>query len=155
MATLLLLRARHPRLPMQSKRCLQSVTFHTEVLRAEWQSDKGKWKVFLRQTVPGPLEPAREFQDECDVLFYATGILNHFKWPKLPGISKFKGRIMHTALWPAAYQKKQWKGERVAVIGSGSSSIQTVPTMQPHVGHMDLLIRRGRGFSGCEQLWAI
>jgi len=122
------------------------MTFHTEVVRAEWNDEKGKWKITLKQSIPGSSEPPREFEDECDVMFYATGILNNFKWPNLPGLDKFKGKIMHTARWPEDYQKEQWNGERVAVIGSGSSSIQTVPTMQPHVGHMDLFIRTGTWF---------
>ena len=48
---------------------------------------------------------------------------------------------MHTAVWPKDYQKEQWKNDRVAVIGSGASSIQTVPTMQPHAKHIDVFVR--------------
>lgn len=43
--------------------------------------------------------------------------------------------------WPEDYQKEQWKGEHVAVIGSGASSIQTVPGMQPYVSKMDVFVR--------------
>ena len=48
---------------------------------------------------------------------------------------------MHTAIWPKDYQKEEWKNDRVAVIGSGASSIQTVPTMQPHAKHIDVFVR--------------
>jgi hydroxyversicolorone monooxygenase len=50
---------------------------------------------------------------------------------------------MHTARWPKDYQAEQWKNDRVAVIGSGASSIQTVPNMQPHVKHLDVFVRTG------------
>ncbi|KAF2641018.1 FAD/NAD(P)-binding domain-containing protein [Massarina eburnea CBS 473.64] len=120
------------------------MTFNTEAVRAEWQDGCGKWKVTLRQTSPGG--QTREFEEECDLLLYATGILNNYKWPKIPGIDKFKGKIVHTALWPEDYQKEQWKGDRVAVIGSGASSIQTVPNMQPHVKHLDVFVRTGVWF---------
>ena len=54
---------------------------------------------------------------------------------------KFKGKVVHTARWDKDYQAEQWKNDRVAVIGSGASSIQTVPTMQPHVKHLDIFVR--------------
>lgn len=120
------------------------MTFNTEVVRAEWHDESGKWKVKLRQC--GPSGEDKEFEDECDLLLYATGILNNYKWPNIKGINSFKGRIVHTATWPGDYQKEQWANDRVAVIGSGASSIQTVPTMQPHVKHMDIFIRTGVWF---------
>lgn len=120
------------------------MTFKTEVLRAEWQDDKGKWKLNLRQTSSSG--EATDFEDECDLFLYATGILNNFQWPSIPGLNKFKGRVVHTARWPEDYQKEQWQKDRVAVIGSGASSIQTVPTMQPHVKHMDIFVRTGVWF---------
>jgi cation diffusion facilitator CzcD-associated flavoprotein CzcO len=46
-----------------------------------------------------------------------------------------------TARWPKDYQEEQWKSESVAIIGSGASSIQTLPTMQPHVKHIDVYVR--------------
>ncbi|RAQ99484.1 FAD/NAD(P)-binding domain-containing protein [Stemphylium lycopersici] len=48
--------------------------------------------------------------------------------------------------WPQDYQSEQWKNDRVAIIGSGASSIQTVPTMQPHAKHMDVFVRTGVWF---------
>lgn len=49
--------------------------------------------------------------------------------------------MIHTANWPKDYKEEQWKNDRVAVIGSGASSIQTVPTMQPHTKHIDVFVR--------------
>ena len=50
---------------------------------------------------------------------------------------------MHTAYWPKDYQKEQWENDRVSVIGSGASSIQTMPNMQPYVKHMDVFVLTG------------
>jgi cation diffusion facilitator CzcD-associated flavoprotein CzcO len=120
------------------------MTFNTEAVRSEWQEETGKWKVTLRRkTATGEDE---DFEEECDLLFYATGILNNFKWPKIKGINSFKGKIVHTAKWPSDYQKEQWANDRVAIIGSGASSIQTVPTMQPHAKHLDIFVRTGVWF---------
>ncbi|KAK5129827.1 hypothetical protein BJ546DRAFT_1060466 [Cryomyces antarcticus] len=121
------------------------MTFNTEVIGCYWQEEKGQWRVKLRQSKPG--EEPREFEEHCDLLLHATGILNNFKWPGIPGLKdKFKGRVCHTARWPKEYQKEQWKNDRVAVIGSGASSIQTVPTMQPFAKHLDVFVRTGVWF---------
>lgn len=60
-------------------------------------------------------------------MLQASGLLNNPVLPNIDGIEKFKGRKVHTAKWPDDYQQEQWKGETVAVIGAGSSSVQTTP----------------------------
>jgi cation diffusion facilitator CzcD-associated flavoprotein CzcO len=120
------------------------MTFNTEAVRSEWQEETGKWKVTLRRKSAAGEE--QDFEEECDLLFYATGFLNNFKWPKIKGINSFKGKIVHTAIWPSDYQKEQWANDRVAIIGSGASSIQTVPSMQPHAKHLDIFVRTGVWF---------
>lgn len=54
--------------------------------------------------------------------------------------------MIHTARWGKDYQKEQWANDRVAVIGSGASSVQTVPGMQPHTKHIDVFVRTGIWF---------
>jgi hydroxyversicolorone monooxygenase len=54
--------------------------------------------------------------------------------------------IVDTAKWPEEYGKDQWGDESVAIIGSGASSIQTLPSMQPFVKHIDVYIRTGIWF---------
>jgi len=117
------------------------MTFNTEITSCTWQDETGEWLVKLRQTSPGSSEP-REFEERCHLLLHATGILNNYKWPTIPGLHDvFKGRVCHTARWPKDYQKEQWRNDRVAIIGSGASSIQTVPHMQPHTKHLDIFVR--------------
>ncbi|KXT08570.1 hypothetical protein AC579_8310 [Pseudocercospora musae] len=121
------------------------MTFNTEVTGAYWNEEKGEWTVKLRQTGPG--QQPREFEETCHLLLHGTGILNNFKWPDIPGLKdRFRGKVMHTARWPHDYQAEQWKNDSVAVIGSGASSIQTVPTMQPHAKHIDVFVRTGVWF---------
>jgi hypothetical protein len=106
------------------------MNFNTQVVESRWNEEKGKWIVKIQRSKPGS-DKVEEFEDDCDLLLYATGILNDFKMPNIEGIEKFKGRVCHTARWPKDYQEEQWKNDSVAVIGSGASSIQTVPKMQP------------------------
>jgi cation diffusion facilitator CzcD-associated flavoprotein CzcO len=119
--------------------------FNHKVIEARWNEDKGRWVVKMEKTKPdGSVE---SFEDEGDLLLYGTGILNDFKWPDIKGIEKFKGKLVHTARWPENYQAEQWKDDKVAVIGSGASSIQTVPNMiNRGVKHMDVFVRTGVWF---------
>jgi cation diffusion facilitator CzcD-associated flavoprotein CzcO len=66
------------------------------------------------------------------------GFVNKWKFPDIPGIEDFQGRMMHTANWQ---HDVEYKGKRVAVIGNGSSGIQIVPNLQPHVEVLDHYVR--------------
>ncbi|KAK9898968.1 FAD/NAD-P-binding domain-containing protein [Cystobasidium minutum MCA 4210] len=108
------------------------INLEHEVIKAEWQDDRSKWVV----TVRGP--DGREFTDEGDIFINASGILNSYKWPKIPTLKKFKGALVHTARWP---QDLEWKGKKIAVLGSGSSGIQILASMQPEADHIFHWIR--------------
>jgi hypothetical protein len=43
------------------------------------------------------------FSDSCDVLISATGALNEWKWPDIPGLHDFKGKLLHSANWDEEY----------------------------------------------------
>lgn len=43
------------------------------------------------------------FEDTCDVLVSATGALNDWKWPSIPGLMNFKGKLLHSASWDESY----------------------------------------------------
>lgn len=61
---------------------------------------------------------------KCKYLIKATGAFNSPLIPSIDGINDFKGEIFHTSSWPESYNPA---GKRVAVLGTGSSSIQLVP----------------------------
>ncbi len=56
-----------------------------------------------------------------------TSKQSNWKWPDIQGLHEFTGNLIHSASWPVDYD---WKGQRVAVIGNGSSGVQIVPAMQ-------------------------
>lgn len=65
-----------------------------------WDDERGKWKVKVQTVEPKmdwsstePLKVLSEFEDECDVLLHATGLLNRWKYPEIPGLGDFKGRV--------------------------------------------------------------
>lgn len=103
-----------------------------EVVKAVWHADRSKWVV----TIKGP--DGKEFDDEGDIFINASGILNSYKWPNIPTLKKFKGDLVHTARWP---QDLEWKNKKIAVLGSGSSGIQILSSMQPEAAKIHHWIR--------------
>lgn len=113
------------------------MTFNSVVQACEWKEEEGKWHVQISDANTGETK-----EETCDILIGANGLLNSWKFPEeVEGLHFFKGKLLHTARWPDNYGPEQWKNDRVAVIGSGATSIQTVPTMQPHVKSMDVFVR--------------
>jgi cation diffusion facilitator CzcD-associated flavoprotein CzcO len=93
--------------------------FNTKVLEAAWNELEGKWEVTLEKD-------GKTFTDKCDVLINGSGVLTKWKWPDIEGMKDYKGEIAHSAAWDPEID---WAGKRVAVIGTGSSSIQMVPKL--------------------------
>ena len=58
------------------------------------------------------------------------GPLTEPKFPDVPGLDDFAGKVMHSARWDHDYDLT---GKRVASIGTGASAIQYVPEIQPDV----------------------
>jgi hypothetical protein len=99
----------------------------TEVERATWDEARAKW---VLQTSAG--------EHEADVLVTACGQLSVPSVPPLPGLESFEGPAFHTAEWR---HDVSVEGKRVAVIGTGCSAIQTVPSIQPLVEQVDVYQR--------------
>ena len=55
----------------------------------------------------------------------ATGPLSAALTPDFPGLATFAGEVYHTAHWPQ--DAVDFRGKRVAVIGTGSSGVQSIP----------------------------
>jgi cyclohexanone monooxygenase len=58
-------------------------------------------------------------------LVMAVGCLSTSKLPEIPGIEGFRGNWYHTGHWP--HEGVDFSGQRVGVIGTGSSAIQSIP----------------------------
>jgi cation diffusion facilitator CzcD-associated flavoprotein CzcO len=55
----------------------------------------------------------------------ATGCLSSTNMPRFEGLDSFKGARYHTGEWP--HEPVDFTGQRVGVIGTGSSAIQAIP----------------------------
>jgi cyclohexanone monooxygenase len=69
----------------------------------------------------------------------ATGCLSNARMPDLKGLSDFKGKVYHTGHWP--HEPVDFTGRRVAVIGTGSSGIQSVPVIAEQASHLTVFQR--------------
>jgi cation diffusion facilitator CzcD-associated flavoprotein CzcO len=72
------------------------------------------------------------------VLVAGTGGLSRPSFPDIPGRERFAGKTFHTARWDHDYSLA---GKRVAVIGTGASAIQVVPSIVSQVGELTLFQR--------------
>lgn len=59
--------------------------------------------------------------------------------PAIPGLETFDGNVYHTALWP--HEKVDFTGQRVALIGTGSSGIQSTPVIAGDATHLTVFQR--------------
>ncbi|KAL1970195.1 hypothetical protein VTN77DRAFT_5355 [Rasamsonia byssochlamydoides] len=109
--------------------CMKYIKLNQRVVEARWDEDKAKWLLQIKNVEDGSV-----YADSCDVFISSQGALNNWKWPNIPGLHDFKGKLLHSANWDETYD---YKGKKVAVIGNGSSGIQIVPAMLPDVAHID------------------
>ncbi len=91
------------------------IDFETKVEKAEWNDSTKKWTV---RTSAGESITCRHY-------VMATGCLSVPKEPDIPGTERFKGDVYVTGRWP--HEGVDFTGKRVAVIGTGSSAIQSMP----------------------------
>lgn len=125
---------------------LDRVRFGVTVESAAWDADSLTWQV---NTSAGTVV--------ADVVISGTGGLSEPKLPEIEGIEDFSGEIFHSARWNHDYDLT---GKRVAVIGTGASSIQIVPSIAEQVAHLDVyqrtapwvLPRHDRVYTGLERL---
>ncbi|SED48157.1 NAD(P)/FAD-dependent oxidoreductase [Rhodobacter sp. 24-YEA-8] len=96
--------------------------FNCAMTNARWDETRAHWIV---GTTCGSMA--------ADHLLLATGFLEEAVTPDLPGFDSFRGASFHSSRWPAGYTGK---GERIAVLGSGSSAAQIVPAMQETADHV-------------------
>ena len=107
--------------------------FNHRVIAATWNEKECIWNVEIEDTASQLI-----FSDWCHFLVNAGGILNNWRWPDIPGLHDFQGKLVHSANWP---QEWEYEGLRVAVIGNGSTGIQIVPAMQPKLKELVHIVR--------------
>ncbi len=102
------------------------IRFGEEVTRCELAG--GRWR----------LETARGERDEADVVIAATGVLHHPRYPDIEGLERFRGACFHSARWDHAVPLD---GQRVGIVGTGSSAVQITSAIVDRVARLVLFQR--------------
>ena len=105
------------------------IQFGTRVTAARYEEASKSWSI---QTDRGASYTAR-------FVIMATGCLSAVNVPKFEGMETFRGTCLHTCDWPQ--QPVDFTGRRVAVIGTGSSGIQSIPLIAQQAAHLTVLQR--------------
>ena len=130
--------ARQPELQRYFGECADAfgvrehIRFDTEVTRAVWDEASGSWRVEMR-TAGGATSTIA-----ATAIISAVGQLNRPKLPDIPGREDFAGIAMHSAQW---IDGTDLAGKRVAVVGTGASAFQIVPTIASEVEHLTVFQR--------------
>lgn len=93
----------------------KDIKFSTRVTSAEFDENQNQWTVTTDQ---GDRVEAR-------FCIMAVGCLSAANKPPFEGMDDFSGPIYHTGEWP--HEGVDFTGKKVAVIGTGSSAIQSIP----------------------------
>jgi len=102
----------------------RDIQFNTRVLSANYDAESAQWHL---DSTGGRRTSAR-------FCIMATGCLSVPNWPGIKGLDSFAGPTYHTALWP--HEEVDFNGQRVAVIGTGSSGIQCIPLIAEQAEHL-------------------
>jgi cation diffusion facilitator CzcD-associated flavoprotein CzcO len=101
---------------------------NTKIIGATFDDEHHLWNL---ETADGDTITAR-------FVVGATGVLTKPKPPDIPGLDDFTGTVMHTARWD---HDVDLRGKRVAIIGTGASAVQVIPSIAPVVEHLTVFQR--------------
>jgi cation diffusion facilitator CzcD-associated flavoprotein CzcO len=107
----------------------RDIQFRSRVTAAIYEEDTRSWNVTLQD---GSRFRAR-------FLITAIGPLSAPTMPRIEGVDTFRGKSFHTARWP--HEPVDFTGQRVAVIGTGATGVQTIQTIAGSVGHLTVFQR--------------
>jgi len=101
---------------------------NANVTEIAWQEAEGCWRISL------------EGQDDirARIVVNASGPLSTPVIPNFKGKDSFEGMSFHTNNWNHDYD---YKGKRVAIIGSGASAAQVIPAIAEDVAHLHVFQR--------------
>ena len=106
----------------------EHMRLNTEIVEARFDEEFGTWTL---TTDAGDTFTAR-------MVISGVGGLVDPSYPDIEGMGDFEGDVMHTARWN---HEVDLGGKRVAVIGTGASAVQVVPTIASMVAMLSVFQR--------------
>ncbi|MCY3923538.1 MAG: NAD(P)/FAD-dependent oxidoreductase [Chloroflexi bacterium] len=105
------------------------IQFNTSVTAAHFNDDTQLWEI---ETDQGDRVTA-------NYVVTAIGCISTGQIPQIPGLDSFQGDWHHTGAWP--HDGVDFEGKRVAVIGTGSSGVQSIPVIARESKHLTVFQR--------------
>jgi cyclohexanone monooxygenase len=102
----------------------RDIQFNTRVAAAHYDEPADRWLLTM--------ESGERVAGRFCVM--ATGCLSTAQLPRIPGLESFRGTWYHTGHWP--HDGVDFTGQRVGVIGTGSSAIQAIPVIAEQAAHL-------------------
>ena len=109
-------------------RLRDQMRLNTEVVEARFDEESGTWQLTLSE---GDIFTAR-------AVIAGVGGLVDPSYPNIPGMDEFQGEMMHTARWN---HDVSLENQRVAIIGTGASAVQVVPSIAPSAAMLTVFQR--------------
>jgi cation diffusion facilitator CzcD-associated flavoprotein CzcO/acetyl esterase/lipase len=105
------------------------IEFSTRVEAARWDAAESVWRLHT------------DTGKDINARFYvmASGCLSVPKTPDIAGADSFAGEVYFTGTWP--HEGVDFTGKRVAVIGTGSSGIQSIPIIAQEAAQLTVFQR--------------
>lgn len=110
----------------------RQIRFGTEVDAMRFNEHRATWTLTVRDRSGGVTE------EEFNAVITAVGILSRPSLPDIAGLDTFKGRIVHSAVWPEGLDLA---GKRVAMVGTGASAFQIGPSIVDRVASLEIFQR--------------
>jgi len=107
----------------------KDVFFEHRVVAARFDGDGDKWHIECEN---GTSITARFF-------ICCLGFAARRYFPDWPGLEDFQGYMCHSSFWPA--EGVDYKGKRVAVVGTGATGIQIAQEMAKEAAHLTCFVR--------------
>jgi cation diffusion facilitator CzcD-associated flavoprotein CzcO/acetyl esterase/lipase len=107
----------------------RDIQFSTRVESAVWDESSSRWRL---RTNTGK-------QIDCRFYVMASGCLSLPKSPDIDGADRFRGEVYFTSTWP--HEGVDFTGKTVAVIGTGSSGVQSIPLIAAQAAQLTVFQR--------------
>ena len=107
----------------------KDIQFNTRMTNATYDEALARWTI--------ETEGGQTYQ--AQFLLMCVGQLSTTKSPSYPGLSSYKGEVIHSGVWPR--HEVTYAGKRVAIIGTGSSGMQMTPVIAQQAQHLTVFQR--------------
>jgi cyclohexanone monooxygenase len=107
----------------------RDIQFNTRVSAASFDEASSRWVI----------ETSDGARTHAAFVIMATGCLSSPNTPSFKGLETFQGERYHTGYWP--HEPVDFTDKRVAIIGTGSSAVQSIPIIASQAKHMTVFQR--------------